>query len=157
MGTWVYLEGSCCRGSNIISKFDNFEPPPRGRKVEKSKKSNIFSKINHFDLPARSRKVEKSKKINIFSKINHPPPLQEVEKSKSRKKSIYLVKTIILTTHQEVKKSKKSKYSLKSIILTSHQPAEKSKKINIFSINQSIWTPSKRSTKSRKTGKNQYF
>ena len=54
-------------------------------KVKKLKKIKIFSKIYHFDLPPRGQKFEKSKN------------------------SIYLVKSIILASHQEFKKTKSRK------------------------------------------------
>ena len=88
---------------NIFNEIYHFDPPPRGRKVEKSKK---FSKIDLFDYPRRGREVEKSKKFNILSKIDHFAH-QQVEKSISRKNSMYPGKSISVTVQQEVEKSKK--------------------------------------------------
>ena len=60
-------------------------PALRGRKVKKNKKNYIFRKIDQFDHPPRGGKVKKSKKTT------------------------YLVKSIIFTSHQQVEKSESRK------------------------------------------------
>ena len=58
------------------------------QQVEKSKKSNAFSNINQFELQARGRKVEKAKNPIYSVKTLSLTSQQEVEKSKSRKNTI---------------------------------------------------------------------
>ena len=70
-------------------------------------------------------------------------PHHEVEKSKNRKNTIYSVKSIILTPHQEVKRRKNPIYSIKSMILPSHHFTNSSKSQNVkkFQYNLHVLLP----------------
>ena len=75
---------------------------------------------------------------------------QEVEKSKSRKFSIYSAKSIILTTQQEVEKSKSRKKNYIFSKIDHFDPlkdrkVKKSKKSNIYSVKLIILTPQQKS------------